>query len=72
MEGLQLFSTRSDEHVAHEQRMVGTGADDADADSVAFVPSCVAVDDVDAVSGVEVVDCSLAVDSPDLPRVNRD
>ena len=46
--------------------MVGTRADDAHLDAVLFIPSCEAVDDIDAVARVEVVNGTLAVDSPDL------
>ena len=46
--------------------MVGTSADDAHADPVALVPSCEAIDDVDAVPGVEVINGTFAVDAPDL------
>jgi hypothetical protein len=46
--------------------VVGARADDAHADAVALVPSCEAVDDVDAIPGVEVVNGTLAVDAPDL------
>ena len=49
--------------------MVGASADDPHADAVALIPSCKAVDDVDAVAGVEVVDGTLTVDSPDLDSV---
>ena len=46
--------------------MVGASADDADADAVSLIPAGIAIDDVDAVSGVEVVDSTFSVDSPDL------
>ena len=46
--------------------MVRAGAHYTDADPVALVPSCEAVDDVDALAGVEVVNGTLAVDAPDL------
>jgi hypothetical protein len=46
--------------------MVGASADDTDADSVLFVPASIAVNDIDAVAGVEVVDGTLSVDFPDL------
>jgi len=46
--------------------MVGTRADDANLDAVLLVPAGIAVDDVDAIPGVEVVDGTLAVDLPDL------
>lgn len=44
--------------------MVGTGADDSDVDPVSLVPSCISVDNVNSVSGVEVVDGSFSVDLP--------
>jgi hypothetical protein len=46
--------------------MVGTGADDTHADPVLLIPASVTVNDVDAVTGVEVVDSTLTVDLPDL------
>jgi hypothetical protein len=46
--------------------MVGTGADNADADAVLLIPAGVAIDNVDAVAGVEIVDGTLTVDLPDL------
>jgi len=46
--------------------MVGAGADNAHLDSVALIPSCEAVDDVDSVSGVQIVNGTFSVDLPDL------
>ena len=66
VETLELFCRRADQHVAHEEGMVGTGADNAHADAVALVPAREAVDDIDAVAGVEIVDSALAVNTPDL------
>ena len=63
---LKLFAVGTNEHVAHEESMVSTRADNTNVDPVTLVPSCVAIDNVDAVASVEVVDCSLAVDTPDL------
>jgi hypothetical protein len=63
---LQLLSPRSDQHVAHEESMVSTGAHHANAYPVALVPSSISINNVDAVPGVEVVNRTLAVDSPDL------
>lgn len=48
----QLLGLGSDEHVPHEQRMVGTSTDNADSDPVTFVPTGKAINDVDPVSGV--------------------
>jgi len=42
--------------------MVGSGADNANIDPVAFIPTCEAIDNVDSISGVEIVDCTLSVD----------
>jgi hypothetical protein len=46
--------------------MVGTSTDNPDLDSVFLIPSCEAVYDVDTISGIEVVNGTFAVDSPDL------
>lgn len=70
VEVLKLRPLRSDEHVSHEEGMVGTGADNTNVDSVSLVPSCVTVDDVDSVSCVEVVNGTFSVDFPDLYRAH--
>ncbi len=59
---LELLLGRADEHVVHEERVVGTAANDADLDAVLGVPAGEAVKDVDVVARVEVVDGTLAVD----------
>jgi hypothetical protein len=46
--------------------MVGTGADNSDVDAVPLVPAGVAINDVDSVPGVEVVDGTFSIDLPDL------
>lgn len=46
--------------------MVGTRADNSDSNSVFLVPAGIAIDDVNAVSGVQVINGTFAVDSPDL------
>lgn len=46
--------------------MVCAGTDNADLDPVALVPSCETIDDIDSAAGVEVVDGTLSVDTPDL------
>ena len=66
VEVLELLAARPDEHVAHEESMVGASADNANVDAVALVPAGETIDNVDAVAGVEVVDSALAVDTPDL------
>ena len=73
MEVLQLVSRRADQHIAHEERMVGASTHNTDAYPVALVPAGESIDDIDAVPGVEVVNGTLAVDAPDLvsQSVNR-
>jgi hypothetical protein len=70
VEVLELFSRGTNQHVAHEQSMVGASADNAHADPVALVPAGEAIDDVDALAGVEVVNGTLTVDAPDLGGVS--
>ena len=48
--------------------MVCTSANNTDSDSVALVPSGIAIDNIDSVPGVQVINSTLAVDSPDLRR----
>lgn len=66
VEVLELLAGGADEHVAHEEGVVGSGANNADVDAVALVPAGEAIDDVDAGAGIEVVDGTLAVDFPNL------
>ena len=62
----QLFPRGTDEHVAHEESMVGSSTHDTDIDSISFVPASKAINNVDAVSGVQIVDGSFTIDFPDL------
>jgi ACT domain-containing protein len=66
VEVLEFFGSRADKHIAHEESMVGAGADDTDTDPVALIPTGETVDNVDTVAGVEVIDSTLTVDTPDL------
>jgi len=61
---LKIFPVRSDKHISHEKCMVGTSAYNPDLDLVFLVPSCKAIDDIDTI--VQVIDCSLTINSPDL------
>lgn len=65
---LELLGGGSDQHVSHEQSVVGSGTDNSHLDSVLGVPAGVGVHNVDSLSGVEVVDSSLSVDEPRLLR----
>lgn len=49
---VELLTVRADQHVAHEEGVVGTSADNANADTVALVPASVTVNDIDAVTSV--------------------
>lgn len=66
VEVLQLLLGGADKHVAHEQSMVSTGADDTDTDAVTLVPAGETIDNIDAVASVQVVNSALTVDTPDL------
>jgi len=46
--------------------VVGTGANNPDLDTVALIPAGVTINNVNAVTGVEVVDSTFTVDPPDL------
>jgi len=50
--------------------MVSTGAHDTNANSVAFVPASITINDIDAIPCVQVVDSTLTVDLPYLYRKN--
>ena len=63
---LKLFPRWPDEHVIHEERMVGTSTNDPYVDSVAFIPAGESIDNIDAVASVQVVDRSFSVNAPDL------
>ncbi len=72
VESLELFPRWADKHVAHEEGMVGSSTDNADIDSVLFVPSCIPVHNIDSLSCIEVVHRTLSVDFPNLTeRVSR-
>jgi hypothetical protein len=62
----ELLRLGADQHVAHEESVVGTGANNTDVDAVTLIPSGKSINDVDTVAGVEVVDGTLTVDTPDL------
>lgn len=46
--------------------MVSSGTDNAYANAVAFIPSGIAINNVDAVSSIEIVDSTFPVDFPYL------
>lgn len=71
VEVLQLLTGRADKHVAHKQSMVGAGTDNSHANSVPLVPASVTINNVDTTPRVEVVDCTLAVDLPNLYEENH-
>jgi hypothetical protein len=46
--------------------VIGTRTHNPHADPVALVPAGEAIDDIDAIPGIEIINCSFAVDAPDL------
>jgi len=62
----QFLPRWSNEHVPHEQSMVGSSTDDAYADAVTLIPPSVAINNVDAISSIEIVDSTFSVDFPHL------
>ena len=48
--------------------MIGSGADDPNTDTVLLIPSGKAIDNIDAIPGVQVINGSFSIDLPDLPH----
>jgi hypothetical protein len=48
--------------------MIGTSAYHADAYPVALVPASISVNNIDTVPGVQVINGTFTVDTPDLER----
>ncbi len=63
---LQLFPRWPDEHVAHEERMIGSSTDNSHTDPVSLIPTGISVNDIDSVAGIQIVDRAFSVDPPDL------
>lgn len=63
---MQLFPRWPDEHVAHEEGMIRSSADNSYTDPVPLIPASVAIDDIDSIAGIQIVDSSLSVDPPHL------
>ena len=66
MKVVQFFPRWADEHVSHEQGMVGSGADNSNIDPIAFVPAGITVNHINTVSGVQIINCTFPVDFPHL------
>lgn len=62
----ELFSRWSNEHIPHEESMIGTSTDDSDIDAIALVPSGIAIHNVYAVASIEIIDRTFSVDFPCL------
>ncbi len=63
---MQLFPRWPDEHVAHEECMIGSSADNSHTDPVPLIPTGIPINYIDSVAGVQVVDRAFSVDPPDL------
>jgi hypothetical protein len=48
--------------------MVSPGADNSDIDPIPLVPAGEAINDIDTISRIQVVNSTFAVDSPDLTK----
>ena len=66
MEVLKFFTIGSNKHVAHEKSVIGTSADDSNLNLVILIPSCKAIDNVDPISRIKIINCPLTINSPDL------
>ncbi len=51
--------------------MIGASADNAHTNSISLIPTGIAIDDVNSVSCVQVVNSSFSVDPPDLNQAVR-
>ncbi len=69
-EALQLLGGRADEHVVHEEGMVGARADDPHLDLVLGIPAGEAVDAEDRIAEIEEVSRTLSVELEQL-RLDR-
>ena len=70
-EARELLLRRADEHGVHEERVIRPRADDADLDAIARIPAREAVEAIEPLARVEVVERALAVDLEGV-RVARD
>mgnify|MGYP003693863005 CR=1 FL=1 len=61
-EAREFFARRSDEHRVHEERVIGPRANDADLDAIFRIPAREAVEAIEPLARVEVVERALAVD----------
>lgn len=52
--------------------MVGSSADNANTDPISFIPASVAINNIDSVSSIQIIDGTLSVDPPYLPRKTLD
>mmetsp|Transcript_36643 Transcript_36643/g.66230 ORF Transcript_36643/g.66230 Transcript_36643/m.66230 type:complete len:201 (+) Transcript_36643:978-1580(+) len=65
---LQLLWAWADEHVVHEQSVVGPACNDADLVAVLRIPAGVAIEHVQALTSVEIINSTLTVDPEGLLR----
>ena len=61
-EARQFLLRRADEHGVHEQRVIRPRADDADLDAILRIPAGEAVEAIEPLARVEIVERALAVD----------
>lgn len=64
----KLLSRWTYKHVAHEESMVCASTDNANVNSITFIPSSEAIDDVYPTPGVEVINRTFSVYFPYLGK----
>ena len=62
----QFFSSRSNQHILHEQRVIRTSANYSNFDTVFWIPSGKPIEYVDAASSVQVIYRTLPVNEKDV------
>ena len=63
---LQLLWLRPYKHVSHEESMVGTSANNADINPIAFIPTSETIHDIDTITSVQVIYGTFSVYPPNL------
>ena len=66
MKCLKLLPCRSNEHITHKECMICPCTHNSNTDTVALVPACITIDNVDAVTSIQIVDGTFSIDTPYL------
>ena len=63
---MQLFPRWPDEHVAHEECMICSSTNNPHTDAVPLIPASIAINNIDSVACIQVVNSPFSVDPPYL------